>query len=115
MKLLATFIVLFYFSSFSFAQLSRDSIQTDFVLYKKRVSFDNYMKEKTINETFKEPLDSNYEYQYETACWAISQFILRTTEVKNGLTKVFAQYDSLQYSTKRALLEAAYGVYPKEF
>ncbi len=97
------------------AQFSRETIHTDVVLYNKRQSFDHYLREKVINQPFAEPLDSNTEDQYESACWSISQFLLRSPQIKNGLDKLFAGYDSLQYPTKRALLEAAYTVYPAAY
>ncbi len=103
----------FFCASQSFAQLSRENIYTDFVLYQRRVKFDKYMREKTINEAFTLPLDSNTEYRYESACWAISQFMLQSPEIKNGIERMLLHFDSLQYSTKRALLEVLYGVYPE--
>lgn len=110
------FIVVFLFITSSLmAQLSKNDIQTDVVLYQKRKSFDNYLREKTINETFAQPLDSNTEYLYETACWAIAQFMIESPEVHKGFDKMFQRYDSLQYSTRRAFLEAVYTVYPTEY
>lgn len=97
------------------AQFTREAIHTDVVLYNKRQSFDKYLKEQAIHAAFAEPLDSNSEYKYESACLAISQFLLRSDDVVQGFSKMFAAYDSLQYSTKRALLEAVYGVYPKNY
>lgn len=114
MKKLSLVSFLFFTSSLM-AQLSRDAIQTDVVLYQKRKSFDKYLREKTINETFAQSLDSNTEYTYETACLAISQFMIESPEVAAGFAKMFQQYDSLQYSTKRAFLEAVYTVYPNDY
>ncbi|MGI8952896.1 MAG: hypothetical protein ACR2FN_15080 [Chitinophagaceae bacterium] len=90
-------------------------MRTDFVLHNNRMFFDRYMREKTIDETFSLPLDSNSEDNYESACLAISQFLIQSPQVQNGFAKMFAQYNSLQYSTKRAFLEAVYATYPQEY
>ena len=99
----------------SFAQLSRDLINTDFVLYQRRVSFDKNMREKVIGATFKQPLDSISEDKYREACWAISQFLFRSEEIEKGYAKLFAGYTTIETSTKRAFLEAVYGTYPGEY
>ena len=99
----------------STGQLSKDAISTDFVLYQRRVDFDKYMREQTINATFAQPLDSNTEEKYREACWAISQFLLRSAEIEKGFRTLFANYATLESSTRRALLEAVYGVYPTEY
>ena len=114
MKRIVVFAAIFYVSA-SFAQLNPDSIYTGFVLHERRVQFDRYMRNTTINETCALPLDSTTEDKYETACWAISQFMIQSKEVENGIAKLFARYDSLAYSTKRAFLEAVYGVYPNQY
>ena len=99
----------------AFGQLSKDAISTDFVLYQRRVDFDKYMREKTINATFRQPLDSNNEDSYREACWALSQFLLRSAEIEKGFRTLFTNYPALETSTKRAFLEALYGVYPIEY
>jgi hypothetical protein len=105
-------LVTLLFTTTLAAQLSKEAIRTEVVLFNKRQSFDHYLRDKTIDAAFTEPLDSNSEYKYESACLAISQFQLQSPAIQKGLEKMFKGYDSLQYSTKRALLEAAYGVYP---
>ncbi len=97
------------------AQFSADSIQTDFVLHDNRVKFKEYLIDKEVNETFAQPLDSNSEFKYEDACWSISQFELRSPDVENGFAKMFAQYDSLEYGTRRSLLEAVFASYPDKY
>jgi hypothetical protein len=97
------------------AQFTREAIHTDVVLYNKRQSFDHYLREKVINEAFAGPLDSNTEYLYESACLSVTQFTLQSPQIKAGLDKMFARYDSLEYRTKRALLETVYGVYPAAY
>jgi hypothetical protein len=97
------------------AQFPPETIHSDFVLYQRRVSFDKYMREQTISAAFAQPLDSNSEDAYREACWAVSQFLLRSPEIQEGFRKLFTSYNILEQETKRALLEAVYGVYPNEY
>ncbi len=97
------------------AQYNRELIQTDVVLHEKREHFDQYLKENVIAKTFTQPLDSNSEYKYESACLAASQFMLANDKVKAGFDSLFLHYYSLELSTKRALLEAVYGLFPTEY
>jgi hypothetical protein len=97
------------------AQLSKDAISTDFVLYQRRVNFDRVLRGQTINATFALPLDSTTEDRFREACWSISQFLLRSPEIEKGFGKLFSNYETLDISTKRALLEAVYGTYPQTF
>ncbi|MCW3088109.1 MAG: hypothetical protein JWQ78_1495, partial [Sediminibacterium sp.] len=96
-------------------QLSRDAISTDFVLYQRRIDFERNMRERTINAVFAQPLDSNSEDRYREACWAISQFLLRSAQIEKGFRNIFTKYASLEDATKSAWLEAVYGSYPAEY
>ncbi|MES2332549.1 MAG: hypothetical protein V4539_23280 [Bacteroidota bacterium] len=98
-----------------FAQSPPETIHSDFVLYQRRVSFDKHMREQIIRASFAQPLDSNTEEKYREACWAISQFLLRSPEIQQGFRTLFTNYTTLELDTKRALLEAVYGVYPNEY
>src|SRR5260221_14713176 len=99
----------------SFSQSRREDIHTDFVLYNKRVLLEKDLRENIIGNTFILSPDSNTEYKFESACNAITQFQLNGPVVQQGFGKLFRQYDSLQYDTKRALLEAVYAVYASAF
>jgi hypothetical protein len=105
----------FLFCSMTHAQYSRDSIYADVVLYKQRTEFDKYLREKTIAGAFEKPLNSETEDYYREACWAVSQYILQSPLIEKGLSTLFNGYASLEASTKRALLEAAYASYPGAF
>jgi len=108
-------IIFISLSTTAFTQLLSDAISTDFVLYQRRVDFDKHMRERTINITFSQPLDSTTEDNYREACWAISQFLFRSVQIEKGFHTLFTNYATLETSTKRALLEAVYGVYPAEY
>ncbi|OQP62070.1 hypothetical protein A3860_29395 [Niastella vici] len=97
------------------AQPRREDIYSDFVLYKKRQLLVKDLHENVVGKAFLSPLDSNTEYRYEAACRAIVQFALDNDTTQQGITQLFVQYDSLQYDTKRAMLETVYGVYPDQY
>jgi len=115
MKFLFLSLGAFLFHSLSFSQTKREDIYSDFVLYRRRATMEKDLRERVIGKTFSLPLDSNNEYRYESACEAISQFAFANTEVEKGFEKMFSRYDSLEYDTKKALLEAVYAVYAKQY
>lgn len=98
-----------------FAQQRREDIFSSFVLYNKRALFDNELRQRVVANTFAMEPDSTNEYRFESACNAISQYQLTGDAIKAGLQKLFNHYQSLEYDTRRALLEAVYAVYPDEF
>lgn len=97
------------------AQSGKDDIYSDYVLYNKRQRLEKDLRENTIGKTFSQDINEDNEHKFESACWAISQFQFQDETVKNGLLKMFRSYDTLQYATRRALLEAAYAVFPTAF
>jgi len=98
-----------------FAQVEMSSIHSNFVLQAKRERHERYIRDTAVNRAFAEDLDSDTEYDYETACLAASQFMIQSPQVEAGFAKLFRQYDGLQYSTKAAFLESLYGLYPGSF
>ncbi|HEY8894758.1 MAG TPA: hypothetical protein VIM79_08075 [Niastella sp.] len=107
--------VLIFLQYVSEAQQRREDIYSDFVLYKKRQLLLKDLHENVVAKAFLAPLDSNTEYKYEAACRAIVQFSLDNDTTQQGITQLFVQYDSLQYDTKRAMLETVYGLYPDQY
>jgi len=96
-------------------QSSREDIYSDFVLYNKRERLNKDLRENIISKTFAQHLDSNNEHKFESACKAISQFMIANEDVEKGFEQLFNQYDFIPYPTKRAFLEAVYGVYPTNY
>src|SRR5688572_30945480 len=96
----------------SLCQSRREDIYSEFVLYNKRERLNKDLRENIVAKTFSLQLDSNNEHKFESACKAISQFMITGDEVKKGFEQLFDQYDALPYPTKRAFLEAVYAVYP---
>lgn len=106
--------LLFLLQQFSVAQSRREDIYTDFVLYQKRELLKKDLQ-GSIVRTFSLPIDSNTEYKFESSCRSVSQFMIVNEEVEQGFVKMFQHYDLLDINTKRAFLEAVYGLYPDRF
>ncbi len=116
MKRLILFLGLaLFFSLNGHSQAKREDIYSEFVLFQKRAALKKDLHDRIIGHDFALPLDSNTEYKYESACWAISQFLFTGPAVELGFSKLFSFYDSLQPETKRAFLEAVYAVYPQKY
>lgn len=97
------------------AQWRREDIYSGFVLYGKRMKFDKELRQRIVAGTMALEPDSINEYRFEAACNAISQYQLRSDSIEAALHKLFLRYPSLEYDTRRALLEAVYAVYPDAF
>lgn len=116
MKICAVLLCLLVLLQYdSVGQSRREDIYSDFVLYKKRQLLYKDLHENVIAKAFLVPLDSNSEYRYEAACRAIVQFMLDNDTTQQGITQLFVQYDSLQFDTRRAMLETVYGIYPDQY
>lgn len=108
-------VLLFIVNDYCLAQPRREDIYTDFVFYNKRQRIEKDLRENIIAKTFEQTLTTDNEHKFESACWAISQFMFRNEMVEVGFRKIIASYDSLQNDTRRAFLEAVYGIYPTEY
>src|ERR1700710_708980 len=97
------------------SQTRREEIYSDFVLYSRRVALEKDLRERIIGRHFSLPLNSDTEDGYLSGCWAVSQFLFDGPEVERGFNTLFAEYDTLTYDTKRALLEAVYAVAPARY
>ncbi len=99
-----------------FAQQDNISqIHTDFVKQERRSRFDQYLQNNTIAETFSSDLDEDSEDAFESSCLSATQFMIRNDYVKSGLNKMIAAYNTLSFSTKRAMLAAIYSLYPTQY
>lgn len=105
-------LFIFLIQHICLCQPTREDIYSEFVLYNKRERLSNYLRDNIIAKTFAQHLDSNNEHKFESACQAISQFMIANEDVERGFEQLFNGYDLLPYPTKRAFLEAVYGVYP---
>ncbi|HSK13561.1 MAG TPA: hypothetical protein VK907_10125 [Phnomibacter sp.] len=63
------------------------------------------------------PLGSDEEtaYPLEIGLWGIAQFRVSTPKSDSGIERLIRNYDKLNEATRRALLEAAYAMYPGKY
>lgn len=100
------------------SEINAQSVQnlyTEMALYGKRQRMAKDIRENVIAKTFLQNINEDNEHRFESACNAISQFLIKNDTVKLGFRKLFTAFDQLQYDTRKALLEAVYAVYPTEF
>lgn len=97
------------------AQYKADDIYSAVTLKTEREKFKQTLIDKTILETFRQPLNEETEYKFESALWGVTQFLYSSPDVKKGFDKLFAACSKLEPGTRQSLLEAAYAVYPKEY
>ncbi|HLO82782.1 MAG TPA: hypothetical protein VK166_17575 [Chitinophagaceae bacterium] len=113
---LLSIILLIFCTSKVHAQFSADAIKTNYVLQSQRDNLKKNLYNYTIQQSFALPLNKETEYRYQSAFWAISQFIIFNDLVRTGFNKTLAAYhDSLEVETRRAFLEAMYAVAPASY
>ena len=59
--------------------------------------------------------DSTNESQFQSALWAISQFMLKNDTTRLIVDNLVKNFDMLQDETKSALMEVLVGLYPKDY
>ncbi len=98
------------------AQFAGEAIKSGFVLQAQRDNLKKNLYNYTIQQSFALPLNQETEYRYQSAFWAITQFMVYNDLVKSGFYKLTnAYHDSLEVETRRAFLEAMYAVKPAGF
>lgn len=98
------------------AQYSTEQIKTGFVMQAQRDNLKKNLYNYTIQQSFALPLNKETEYRYQSAYWAITQFMVYNDIVRSGFFKMInAYHDSLETETRRAFLEAMYAVKPPGF
>ena len=98
------------------AQFPSSGIRSTFVLQTQRENLKRSLHLVTIYQSFTLPLNKETEYRYQSAFWAISQFMVYNDTVAKGFRKVINAYDdSLDYETRRSFLEAIYAAHPSGY
>lgn len=97
------------------AQYSREDIYSPVTRKTARAEFKQTLINKTILPVVGQPVNKETENDWESALWAITQFLYTSSSVKKGFDQLFAAYPTLSASTRQSLLEAAYAVYPKAY
>lgn len=115
MRMLTAVLLLTTFTRTAAAQATRENIYSQTVLYQQRVALEKDLRQRITGYNMSQPLDSNSEDKYMSACWAISQFLIYSPQVEAGFDTLFHHYDDLSYDTKKAFLEAVYAVAPQRY
>lgn len=97
----------------SIYQYDIHSIQSPFTLAARRASFENYLFNKTIKETFSGPLNQYTEDKFQDAALSAVQFLIENPFTQRGLDKMFDWYFQSDPYTRETALMTAYAIYPK--
>jgi hypothetical protein len=115
MKFVLLILFSVIFSSTTNAQFLPETIQSSFTLQSERLKLKKTLYERTIHESFSHRPDSTNEHRYQSAFWAIAQFMVADSSVIEGFRKTFVAYPSLEKETRRSFLEALYTINPIQF
>jgi hypothetical protein len=97
------------------AQFLPETIQSSFTLQSERQKLKQSLYQRTIRQSFSVPPDSATEHRYQSAFWAISQFMVADSSVMEGFRKTIEAYPTLENETRRSFLEALYTINPNQF
>jgi len=115
MKIVLLILISVIFCSTTNAQFLPETIQSSFTLQTERLKLKKTLYERTIHASFSHSPDSTNEHRYQSAFWAISQFMVADSSVIEGFRKTFMAYPSLAKETRRSFLEALYTINPTQF
>ncbi len=97
------------------AQTSPEILESPSTLARERRKLKESLYARTIGETFRYEPTADFEYRYESAFWAVSQFMVDDSLVREGFRKTMQAYGTLGTGTRRSFLEAFYAVDPPGF
>ncbi|MCU0403906.1 MAG: hypothetical protein MUE99_05100 [Chitinophagaceae bacterium] len=95
----------------------KEKIYSPFTIDNDAAAFRRAEVIRKANDLNKLPIgkDDESSFNLEVGMWGISQFRVRTPQSDSGIARLLKNYDALKESTQRALLEAAYALYPDDF
>jgi hypothetical protein len=100
----------------SYAQpITAASIYAKQTLYAERLKRRDGLYKYTILPLLRQSPDSTNEFQFLSALWSISQYMLRNDTTRQLVDTLFQHYDSLDNGTRRSLMEVVYALYPTEY
>jgi hypothetical protein len=92
------------------AQVSLETLESPGTLRSEREKLKRSLHSRTIGETFHNEPSEDFEYRYESAFWAVSQFLVDDSLVRAGFGKTIQVYPKLTPGTRRSFLEALYAI-----
>lgn len=99
----------------SWAQSTLETLECAATLQSERTKLRQSLYVSTIGETFRSDPTPDFEYRYESAFWAVSQFLVDDSLVREGFKKTLQAYERLSPGTRRSFLEALYAIDPPGF
>jgi hypothetical protein len=115
MKLILSACCYLLFQTYVSAQFLPEDIESTFVLQQERQKLKAGLYDRTIRQSFSLTPDSSTEYRYQSAFWAIAQFMVIDSMVLEGFRKTIIAYPKLENETRRSFLEALYTLNLKNF
>ena len=97
------------------AQISLETLESPATRASERFKLRQSLYARTIGETFRNDPTADFEYRYESAFWAVTQFLVDDSLVREGFRKAMAAYGRLAPGTRRSFLEALYAIDPPGF
>lgn len=97
------------------AQSTLETLECTATLQSERTKLRQSLYSRTIGETFRSDPTPDFEYRYESAFWAVSQFLVDDSLVRAGLDKTMIAYHQLSPGTRRSFLEALYAIDPSGY
>lgn len=95
----------------------KDKIQSNYTIQDARATarYERIMRQAAQLSVL--PIGNSEEASepLEAGLSAVSQFLIKTPQSDSGISRLVNQFRKLAASTQRALLEAVYGLYPKEY
>jgi len=114
--ILALFLALASLADGQTASPSYAPLIADIALQAERDKLREHLRDRTIGQTLSLPLDADNEHRYQSAFWAISQFMPSDDpRVLELLRRTLHAYPRLETETRRAFLEALYTLDPPGF
>ena len=97
------------------AQISLETLESPATRESERSKLRQSLYARTIGETFRSEPNADFEYRYESAFWAVTQFLVDDSLVREGFRKAMTSYGRLAPGTRRSFLEALYAIDPPGF
>ena len=95
--------------------INKASLFSQKTLQQERIKQDAGLWKYSILPLLQIQPDSTNEHQFQSALWAISQFMLKNDTTRQILDSLFANYNAITTGTKRAMMEVVYGLYEGKY
>ncbi len=112
---IVTSLLLILISECKAQPITASTLYSKHTLQSERIKRREGVYKNTILPLLKLQPDTNNIGQFQSALWAISQYMLRNDTTKVLIDTLFNHYPEIESSTRRSLMEVVYGLYPTEY